>query len=233
MTKPNATSRDVITINVVPEFTGKKPDSKTKRFIDEYVVDFNATQAAVRAGHSKEWSQSHGLKALKKFSDYLAWKQKIQAVENAQKISMSQDDIFSEMELIARANIQDYFTFEKVNVLVDPPKNAKPDAKPKTKKVVVRRWKNPEELTRAQSAAVKRVVLTADGRVSDYVLYDKDSNLFSLGRHLGMFSEKVILEHRHKHLHAKVDLSGMPIDKLVEMEKEFLQYIPEHQREAR
>jgi phage terminase small subunit len=214
---------------VVPSFTGKMPVQGIKLFLDQYVVDFNAARAAQRIGRTAKWSESHGLKAIKEHADYLDWKQRIHAAENATRISMDQEAIFAEMELIARANIQDYFTFDEVDVPVETKKGEKA----KTKKVLARRWKHPEELTREQAAAVKRVVLKADGNVDDYILYDKDSNLFSLGRHLGMFSEKVILEHRHKHLHMKADFSKMPIEKLLEMEKEFLPYLPESMKEAR
>lgn len=218
-----ATKRDGLVINIVPEFTGKIPSRGIKLFIDQYLVDFNAAQAAVRAGKTKAWSESHGLKALKEYAEYVEWKQKIHAVENAKQVSMDQDAIFSAMELIANANIQDYFDWRVVEF-----KEGK-----KTVKKKIRIWKDPGDLTRDQAAAVKRVELSADGTVTDYILYDKDSNLFSLGRHLGMFSEKVILEHRHKHLHMKADLSKMPLEKLLEMEQEFVKYLPAHQREAR
>lgn len=223
MDKQVATKRAGVVINVVPEFTGKMPTQGIKRFLDQYMTDFNAAQAAIRSGHSAKWSESHGLKALKQYADYVEWRQRVHALENAKRISMDQESIFAEMELIARANIQDYFTFRLVEF-----KEGKTTAKKK-----IRMWKPPEELTRDQAAAVKRVVLNADGEVMDYILYDKDSNLFSLGRHLGMFSEKVILEHRHKHLHMKADFSKMPIEKLLEMEKEFLPYLPESMKEAR
>lgn len=223
MAKQDATSRDAVTINVVPEFTGKQPNQSTVRFINEYLVDFNAAQAAVRIGKTKRWSESHGARLLRENSAYVNWLQRVRAVENAQRIAMSQEDIFSRMEVFANANIQDYFDYRTVDI-----KEGK-----KTVKKKIRVWKDPMDLTREQAAAVKRVVLSKDGTVDDYILYDADSNLVSLGRHLGMFSEKVILEHRHKHLHAKIDLSSMPLDKLLEMEKEFVKFIPSHQREAR
>jgi phage terminase small subunit len=229
MAKQLATKREGLVINVVPSFTGKMPIRGIKLFLDQYIIDFNAAQAAIRSGHTAKWSESHGLKALKQHADYLDWKQRIHAAENATRISMDQEMIFAEMELIARANIQDYFTLEAIEVQVE----VKKGEKARTKKTLARRWKHPEELTREQAAAVKRVVLRADGTVDDYILYDKDSNLFSLGRHLGMFSEKVILEHRHKHLHMKADFSKMPIEKLLELEQEFLPYLPESMKEAR
>ncbi len=39
---------------------------KQKRFCDEYLVDCNATQAAIRAGYSKKTAYSIGLNNLKK-----------------------------------------------------------------------------------------------------------------------------------------------------------------------
>lgn len=226
MPKQVATPRDGVVINVVPEFTGKMPTKGIKLFLDQYLVDFSLAQAAVRSGKTKKWSESHGSKLVRKHSDYVEWMQRINAVENAQRISMDQEAILIEMEKIANANIQDYFDFRTIEF---------PDAgdKKKTIKKKIRIWKDPGDLTRDQAAAVRRVVLNADGQVTDYILYDKDTNLFSLGRHLGMFSEKVILEHRHKHMHMKVDLSAMPLDKLLDIEKELISYIPAHQREAR
>lgn len=216
MSKPIAT-------NVVPSFTGKMPKMGLKRFLDEYLKDFNCRQAAFRTGRTARWSESHGLTAIKAYSEYLDWKQKIHAVENAQKVSMDQETILVKMEQIANANIQDYFTWREIEF-----KEGK-----KTIKKKVRAWKGPEELTRDQAAAVKRVVMARDGTIEDYILYDKDSNLVSLGRHIGMFSEKVILEHRHKHLHMKADFSKMPIERLLLLEQEFLPYLPESMKEAR
>lgn len=40
--------------------------AKQKRFCDEYLVDLNATQAAIRAGYSKKTAYSIGVENLKK-----------------------------------------------------------------------------------------------------------------------------------------------------------------------
>ena len=39
---------------------------KQKRFCDEYLIDLNATQAAIRAGYSKKTAYSIGVENLKK-----------------------------------------------------------------------------------------------------------------------------------------------------------------------
>jgi phage terminase small subunit len=39
---------------------------KQKRFCDEYLIDLNATQAAIRAGYSKKTAASQGERLLRK-----------------------------------------------------------------------------------------------------------------------------------------------------------------------
>ncbi len=43
-----------------------KMTAKQKRFCDEYLIDLNATQAAIRAGYSKKTAYSIGVENLKK-----------------------------------------------------------------------------------------------------------------------------------------------------------------------
>ena len=43
----------------------KKLTAKQKRFCDEYLIDLNATQAAIRAGYKKETAYSQGQRLLK------------------------------------------------------------------------------------------------------------------------------------------------------------------------
>ena len=43
-----------------------KLTEKQKRFCDEYLIDLNATQAAIRAGYSKKTAYSIGIENLKK-----------------------------------------------------------------------------------------------------------------------------------------------------------------------
>jgi len=41
-------------------------NEKQKRFCDEYVIDYNATQSAIRAGYSEKTAYSIGQRMLKK-----------------------------------------------------------------------------------------------------------------------------------------------------------------------
>ena len=40
------------------------PTTKQQRFIDEYLIDFNATQAAIRAGYSEDTAKQQGSRLL-------------------------------------------------------------------------------------------------------------------------------------------------------------------------
>ena len=44
----------------------KKLTPKQERFIDEYMIDLNATQAAIRAGYSKDTAEAMGYKLVHK-----------------------------------------------------------------------------------------------------------------------------------------------------------------------
>ena len=43
-----------------------KLTEKQKKFVDEYLIDLNATQAAIRAGYSKKTARSIGQRLLTK-----------------------------------------------------------------------------------------------------------------------------------------------------------------------
>ncbi|NGP40968.1 terminase small subunit [Acinetobacter sp. GC2] len=53
---------------------------KQQRFVDEYLIDLNATQAAIRAGYSEKTADSIGLQLLRKT-------QVAEAIEEAQNLS--------------------------------------------------------------------------------------------------------------------------------------------------
>lgn len=67
---------------------GKLTD-KQKRFIEEYLVDLNATQAAIRAGYSEKTANEQGAQNLAKLSVYIE-----QALETrSTRTLVTQDDV--------------------------------------------------------------------------------------------------------------------------------------------
>lgn len=87
-----------------------KMTPRQRRFIDEYLIDLNATQAAIRAGYSQRTAYSIGEENLKK-------PEISQAIEAAQasraaRVAVSQDEVLEGIRRNTRASeeVQDYRT---------------------------------------------------------------------------------------------------------------------------
>ena len=65
------------------------------------------------------------------------------------------------------------------------------------------------------------IEVTGKGDELSYRMRDRDARLQDLGRHLGLFNERIILEHRHRHLRTTVDLSKVPMERLEALEAQF------------
>ncbi|WP_054534010.1 terminase small subunit [Herpetosiphon geysericola] len=92
--------------------------AKQRRFVDEYLVDFNATQAAIRAGYAAKSAYSTGSENLRK--------PEIQAEINRRLDSiMPKAEILGRLAQQARSTMQDFFfigmeerTIEKRRIVV-------------------------------------------------------------------------------------------------------------------
>jgi len=72
---------------------------KQERFVEEYLVDLNATQAAIRAGYSEATAYSIGHACLKKVE--IAEALRDARRERAQRLQVTADDVLLELWLIA------------------------------------------------------------------------------------------------------------------------------------
>lgn len=150
-------------------------NSRQRRFIDEYLVDLNAAQAAKRAGYkSKPNVIGSQLLANPSIADEIARRQ----AELAETHGVTVDRIIAELAKLGFANMADYM---RANEGGDP-------------------YLDFSALTRDQAAALVEVTVEdfKDGRGEDsrdvrrikFKLGDKRAALVDLGKHLGMFSER-------------------------------------------
>lgn len=79
---------------------------KQRRFIDEYLIDLNATQAAIRAGYSEKTAYSIGLQTLKKLEIQAEIQKRRNRLQN--KLEITQERVLQELAAIAFANGADY-----------------------------------------------------------------------------------------------------------------------------
>ena len=74
--------------------------AKQKRFCDEYLIDLNATQAAIRAGYSKKTANEQGARLLTNVSvkEYIAERMK----EKEKELIASQDEVLKYLTSVLR-----------------------------------------------------------------------------------------------------------------------------------
>lgn len=140
---------------------------KQKIFADEYLIDLNATRAAIRAGYSPDTAGSIGAENLKK-PEIKSRIDKAMA-ERSRRTGINQDRVLQELARIG---------FAKITDVVDPETaQIKPDA-------------SDDDLACIQSIKIKPNEFGTEREVK---LYDKKSALVDLGKHLGLFKDKLEL----------------------------------------
>lgn len=140
---------------------------KQKRFVEEYLIDLNATQAAIRAGYSPHTAKDIGCENLAKPNIAAAISQAM--AERSRRTGINQDRVLQELARIG---------FAKITDVVDPETaEIRPDA-------------SEDDLACIQSIKIKPNEFGTEREVK---LYDKKSALVDLGKHLGLFKEKMEL----------------------------------------
>lgn len=162
---------------------------KQQRFCDEYLIDLNATQAAIRAGYSEKTAYRTGADNLRKpqIEEYIAKRQK----ELSRSTEITQERVIKELALIAFSNNADYahVVEKKMKAEVD---GALVDVLDEDGKPVMYRTVEPvltEELTEEQKRALAVIKKGRDGL--EVKSCDKVKALELLGKHLGIFTDKI------------------------------------------
>lgn len=91
----------------------RKPTPKQQRFAEEYLIDLNATQAAIRAGYSLKTAEQLGHQLLKKTSVQELISVAQQKLSSA--TSISQKAVLDRLWAIAMANPNDIVKHRRVN----------------------------------------------------------------------------------------------------------------------
>jgi phage terminase small subunit len=149
---------------------------KQRRFCQEYIVDLNATKAAIRAGYVANCARWTGCTNLTKPNI----KHEIARLQAgiAERLEIQADDVVRELIKLAFSNIKNYLAIEGDEVY----------------------FKDFSELTDAQAAAVESVKVTKKtikGKNNDdddvevsaiqFKLHSKTNTLEQLGKHLGIY----------------------------------------------
>lgn len=150
---------------------------KQERFVEEYLVDLNATQACIRAGYSKKTAGAIGTENLSKPLIQQAISEK--RSELSERTAVTAEKVVAALATVAFANIGDYFSVDS---------NGSPCL-------------NFEDLTPEQTAAISEVTVEqfVVGKGEDarpaikvkFKLHDKLRGLEQLGKYLALFVTRV------------------------------------------
>lgn len=142
--------------------------AKQQRFVDEFLLDLNATQAAIRAGYSAKTANEQGSRLLAKVSVQTAIE--VATAQRSERTRVAQDRVIRELARIAFADIRDVCAWGPKRVAVRPS----------------------GRLPASASASVAEI---GERRGGVYVkLHSKIEALKLLGQHLGMFRERTPLQ---------------------------------------
>lgn len=152
-------------------------NEKQQRFVEEYMIDLNATQAAIRAGYSVKNAASIGAQLLKKTQVQRAIA--LAKAERSRRTGITSDRVLQELARIAFVNAADLIDPETAQVL--------PDASPDDLKVI-------------SGVKVKYVphkelnddgeIMIADAIEREVKMCDKVRALDMLCKHLGLYDAK-------------------------------------------
>ena len=146
-----------------------KMTKKQQRFVEEYLIDLNATQAAIRAGYSVDTAKEIGCENLTKPNIQEAIGKEM--AERSKRTGVNQDRVVLELAKIAFVNPKNLINSKDASIKADA---------------------TDDDLACVQSIKVKTMYGDKGTSVEREVkLYDKQRALEQLGKHLGMWNDKI------------------------------------------
>jgi phage terminase small subunit len=146
-----------------------KLTAKQQRFVEEYLIDLNATQAAIRAGYSVKNAGKIGPELLGKTGIKSEIDKAI--AKRSRRTGINQDRVLRELAKIAFVNPTDVINMDEATIRGDA---------------------NREDTATIASVKVKTIPTESGDIVEREVkTYDKVKALELLGKHLGMFTDNL------------------------------------------
>ena len=167
--------------------------ARTEVFIQEYLVDLNIAKAAVRAG----LAPSTGYVLYK--DEFVATRIRTALEQRCVRTKMTQDVVLLEMSLVGLSRVNHYLVDEDGNLQLAP---------------------EAPEGAMAAVQSIKRKVTTRTDKEGDVIrdvnveikLWDKNGPLRLMGRHVGLFPDR--MEH--------TGVGGGPIETVTKIEREII-----------
>lgn len=153
---------------------------KQTRFVQEYLIDLNATQAAIRAGYSAKTAEQQGSRVLGYVEVAAAIAEGQAAI--SKKLEVTAEDVARELALLGFADMGTYIKLGAGETTVQLDWTDLPEGATRCIQEITQ-----EEHTGGKGHETGQI------RRTKFKLYDKKGSLELLGRHLGMFNDKLAL----------------------------------------
>ena len=143
--------------------------AKQKKFVEEYLIDLNATQASIRAGYSVDSAGSIGEENLRK--PEIANAISVKMAQRSKRTGVNQDRVVEELAKMAFVNMGDLVDTDSGSILEDATQ---------------------EDLASVESIKVKEFPTKDGGKgvEKEVKVASKLKALELLGKHLGMWNDK-------------------------------------------
>jgi phage terminase small subunit len=151
---------------------------KQAEFVRQYLIDLNATQAAIRAGYSSKTAEWIGPELLTK--THVTEEIQKQIKQRSARTEITQDMVVKELAKIGFADMSDFVTIDESGMVQANPLDTLEEGKSR----IIRKVREKRVI---KSTAEGDHVLDA---TYEFELCDKVKSLELLGKHLGMFTEK-------------------------------------------
>ncbi len=150
-------------------------------FVQEYIVDLNATAAVERAGYSAKTANAMAgkLMANPKIQSAIARAMK----ERSARTEITADKVLNELSRIGFADIKDYLQYKTAKTVVGRDKETGDPIIDYGQIVDV------IDSSEVDGRVIQEIKISKDGTFT-FKLHDKMAALDRLGKHLGMFVEK-------------------------------------------
>jgi phage terminase small subunit len=152
---------------------------KQRLFVKEYLVDLNATQAAIRAGYSAKNAGKIGPELIGKTRIKEAIQVEMDA--RAKRTEITADRVLKELAKIGFADIKDFLAYRTEKTVIGYDDNGQP----------IVDYANIVELKNSDDVdgALVSEVQVKDGQLK-FKMHDKEKALELIGKHLAMFTDK-------------------------------------------
>ncbi|MEJ7933506.1 terminase small subunit [Sphingobium sp. AN558] len=165
---------------------------KQQRFVEEYLIDLNATQAAIRAGYSAKTANEQASRLLANVSVSHAIMEAQQ--RRSTRTEITQDRVLAELAKIGFADMRKLLRWTGNLPKMDM-EGAEESGDVTISVANFVQLFDSDDLDDDTAACISEISQTKDGALK-VKLHDKRAALEAIGRHLGMFKDRV--EHTGK-----------------------------------